>query len=55
LDGRTKRMRRAGNEAHMEEKRKTCRILVRNLDGKEHFEDQGVDGNNKSGSKGGKA
>jgi len=48
-------MRRAQNVAHMEEKRKTCRILVRKLDGKNHFEDQGVDRNNKSGSKGGKA
>jgi len=47
-------MRRAENVAHVEEKRKTFRILVRKLDGKKHFEDQGVDGNNKSGSKGGK-
>jgi hypothetical protein len=33
------------------EKRKSCRNLVRKLDGKEHFEDQGVDGNIKSGYK----
>jgi hypothetical protein len=42
----------AENVAHREEKRKSCRILVRKLDGKKHFEGQGVDGNIKSGYKG---
>jgi hypothetical protein len=50
-----KRMKTAENVAHREEKNKACRILVRKLDGKKHFEDQGVDGNIKSGYKGGKA
>ena len=46
-----KRTRRAKNVAHREEKRNTSRTLVRKLDGKKHFENQGVDGNIKVGLK----
>jgi hypothetical protein len=35
----TKRVRRAGNVARMEEKRKACRILARKPYEKKHFED----------------
>jgi hypothetical protein len=49
------RMKRAENVAHREEKRKACWVLVRKLDGRKHFEDQGVERNIRSGYQVGKA
>ena len=40
----TRRIRRAGHVARMEERRDVYRVLVGKLEGKNHLEDLGVDG-----------
>jgi hypothetical protein len=46
---KSRRIRGAGHVARMGEGRNVCRVLVGKLEGKDHLEDQGVDG--KMGSK----